>query len=128
MARTKHPGQAGRIVWHTAFMLSPEGAAKLDETAGRLSKQRPPGLIAVVMTGKMKSVLRITTHTIGREARITGAASEEDARDLSLILMSGSLEAELGSDLKGTSGRGEVESFTYYGTREAVAPQLQKLR
>ena len=122
------PGGTPGDAWHTAFVLSREGVKRLDEAARRLSQQRPPGLAAIVLDGEVTSTPRVTTQAMGREAMITGMATEVEARDLAKILLSGSLEVELGNVSKGPRARREPESLEYYGSPESRAPRLRKLR
>jgi hypothetical protein len=85
----------------TVFRVNDAGLRRLEPVAGPL---------AVVMTGRIKVVARVKIGA-GGLARIVG----DDASELALILMSGSVALDLGSQVNGTPQLRRPESLTYYG-------------
>src|SRR5204863_10208516 len=79
----------GGAQWVIAFELDAEGAKLFDEVAERLNNQRPPGLLAIALDGKVKSAPAVHSPSFRGKGRISGAKSYEDARGLSIILKSG---------------------------------------
>jgi preprotein translocase subunit SecD len=89
--RNAQPGQdqtTGR--WETNFVLGQDGARRFERfTEANIGKR-----LAVVLDNQIKSVAVIESR-IGDSGRITGAASQQDASDLSLVLRAGSLPASI---------------------------------
>jgi SecD/SecF fusion protein len=83
------------VEWITTFELDAEGSKRFDEAAKKLYHERPPGMIAIVMNDALRSMPAVRAETFGGHGQITGAKSEQDARDLSIVLRSGSLPAEI---------------------------------
>jgi SecD/SecF fusion protein len=102
----------GGARWVTSFNLDAEGAKMFDEAAERLYHQRPPGLIVIMLDGKVKSAPAVQSPSFHGTGQISGAKDQQDAKDLSIILRSGSLPAPIGSL---TGGPGKPESETFVG-------------
>lgn len=89
--RNAQPGQdqtTGR--WETNFVLGQDGARRFERfTEANIGKR-----LAVVLDSQIKSVAVIESR-IGDSGRITGAGSQQDASDLSLVLRAGSLPASI---------------------------------
>jgi SecD/SecF fusion protein len=90
----QHMGIRG-VEWVTSFELDAEGSKRFDEAAKRLYHERPPGMIAIVMNDKLRSMPAVRAETFGGHGQITGARDEKDARELAIVLRSGSLPAEI---------------------------------
>jgi preprotein translocase subunit SecD len=85
----------GGARWVVAFELNAEGAKLFDDAAEKLYAMRPPGLIAILLDGALKSAPAVQSPSFRGRGQISGAKSREDAADLSLILTSGALPAPL---------------------------------
>jgi len=96
--------------WVTSFTLNAEGAKMFDEAAEKLYNQRPPGLIVIMLDGKVKSAPAVQSPAFHGHGQISGAKDQNDAKELSIILRSGSLPAPIGS-LEGGPGKPESETF-----------------
>ncbi len=88
------PG-AGRD-WYVAFDLDPVGARLFDEAAAVLYERRPPGLLAIVLDGQVRSAPAVQAPKLGGSGRITGMKGEKEAKDLAITLSHGPLPAPLG--------------------------------
>jgi SecD/SecF fusion protein len=100
----------GGAKWVTAFELDVEGAKMFDEAAYTLYNQRPPGLIVIMLDGKVKSAPAVQSPSFHGRGQISGAKDQNDAKELSIILRSGSLPAPIGS-IAGGPGKPESETF-----------------
>jgi SecD/SecF fusion protein len=100
----------GGARWVTSFTLNAEGAKMFDEAAERLYNQRPPGLIVIMLDGKVKSAPAVQSPSFRGHGQISGAKDQNDAKELSIILKSGSLPAPIGS-ISGGPGKPESETF-----------------
>lgn len=100
----------GGIRWVTSFELNAEGAKMFDDAAERLFNQRPPGLIVIMLDGKVKSAPAVQSASFRGRGQISGAKDQNDAKELSIILRSGSLPAPIGS-INGGAGKPESETF-----------------
>jgi preprotein translocase subunit SecD len=89
------PGDPG---WSVAFELDAKGATKFDETAAVLYARRPPGMIAILLDGKLHSAPAVMTTAFGGSGRITGVGGEREAKDLAIILTTGALPVPLGQE------------------------------
>jgi preprotein translocase subunit SecD len=87
---------AGGTRWVTAFEMNAEGARLFDEAAAELYEMRPPGLLAILLDGELKSCPAIQSPRFKGRGQISGAKSAEDARSLAIILRSGVLPVRLG--------------------------------
>jgi len=74
--------------WVTTFTLSQEAAGRF----GRFTEANIGNRLAIVLDGRVRSAPTIEAR-IEDHGQITGAASEQDAFDLALVLRSGSLPA-----------------------------------
>jgi SecD/SecF fusion protein len=102
--------------WVTTFTLDAEGAKMFDEAAEKLYNQRPPGLIVIMLDSKVKSAPAVQSPSFRGHGQISGAKDQADAKELSIILRSGSLPAPIGTRLKdGTPVPGRPESETFVG-------------
>lgn len=88
----------GGVRWDTSFELDAEGARRFDEAAERLHQQRPPGRIVVLLDGEVKSAPVVQSPSFHGRGRISGAKDQKEAKDLAIILRSGSLPAPIGSE------------------------------
>jgi SecD/SecF fusion protein len=88
----------GGARWVTSFELDADGAKRFDEAAKILYNERPQGLIAIVLDGKLRSAPVVQSDSFGGRGQISGAKDESDAKDLSIILRSGSLPGEMRLD------------------------------
>jgi len=100
----------GGARWVTSFTLNTEGAKMFDDAAARLYDQRPPGLIVIMLDGKVKSAPAVQSPAFHGHGQISGAKDQNDAKELSIILRSGSLPAPIGS-IEGGPGKPESETF-----------------
>ncbi len=87
-SRPSQDPQTGR--WETSFVLSQDGARRFERhTESNIGKQ-----LAIVLDGRIRSA-PVIEGKISDSGRIMGAASQQDAADLSLVLKAGSLPASL---------------------------------
>src|SRR5579862_6252425 len=100
----------GGARWVTSFTLNTEGAKMFDDAAARLYDQRPAGLIVIMLDGKVKSAPAVQSPSFHGHGQISGAKDQNDAKELAIILRSGSLPAPIGS-LEGGAGKPESETF-----------------
>jgi len=100
----------GGARWVTSFELDAEGAKMFDDAAEKLYNQRPPGLIVIMLDGKVKSAPAVQSPSFRGRGQISGAKDQNDAKELSIILRSGSLPAPIGS-ISGGPGKPESETF-----------------
>ena len=121
----RNPNGAPNDAWHTVLVLSPEVTKSFNEAAHRLSQATPPGMVAIVLDGQVDLTPRITTNVINKELRITGSATEMEARTLAIILLSGTRDVTFGSSTQGSSHFATFETLKYYGKPETKAPQLR---
>ncbi|MBI3854192.1 MAG: protein translocase subunit SecD, partial [Planctomycetes bacterium] len=105
----------GGARWVTSFELDVEGAKMFDEAAFNLYNQRPPGLIVIMLDGKVKSAPAVQSPAFHGRGQISGAKDQNDAKELSIILRSGSLPAPIGSFENGQALPGKPESETFVG-------------
>jgi preprotein translocase subunit SecD len=88
--RTAHaatdPDSPGR--WETSFTLSQDGARRFEKFTGANIGNR----LAVVLDNQIRSVATIQS-AISDSGRINGLASEEESKDLALVLNAGALPA-----------------------------------
>jgi SecD/SecF fusion protein len=101
----------GGARWVTSFELNAEGAKMFDDAAERLYNQRPPGLIVIILDNTVKSAPAVQSASFRGRGQISGAKDQNDAKELSIILKSGSLPAPIG----GSAGPGKPESETFVG-------------
>lgn len=103
------------LSWVTSFELDAEGAVLFDRAAKELYNRNPPGLIAILMDGVVRSAPAVQSESFRGRGQISGAGSEEEAKDLAIILRSGGLPAPLGGLRAGVKTPGEPESERPYG-------------
>jgi SecD/SecF fusion protein len=90
--------QMGSSQWVTTFELDADGAKFFDEAAARLYSYKPnPGMIAILLDKKLKSMPVVQSAHFGGHGQISGAKSEQEARELAIVLKSGALPADIGS-------------------------------
>jgi preprotein translocase subunit SecD len=104
--------------WVTSFVLDADGSKRFDLVAKELYNRRPPGLLGIVLDGDLKSLPAVQSSTFHGRGQISGAKSEQDARDLSAILRGGELVIPLGSRRDGKDLPGTPESERPYGPRK----------
>jgi len=108
----------GGATWETTFALDTDGAKFFDEAAARLFSYKPePGMIAIVLDGKLKSFPRVNSGSFGGRGVITGAKNEQEAKELAIVLKSGALPAPIGKfgDDGRTKIQGQPEAETFVG-------------
>ncbi len=86
--RNARPGRGEMQRWETNFVLSKEGARRF----ARFTEANIGNHLAIVLDGQVRSAPRIDAR-IEDSGRITGAANEQEASDLALVLREGSLPA-----------------------------------
>lgn len=95
-AEAREETASGGARWVTAFEMTPEGARLFDEAAEKLSRMRPPGLLAILFDGAVKSIPVVQGASFQGHAQISGAKDKDDAADLAIMMMSGELPVPLG--------------------------------
>ena len=86
--RNSRPGRDEFGKWETDFTLSQDAANRF----GRFTEANVGNRLAIVLDGKVRSAPTIQSR-IDDSGRITGAANEQEAADLAVVLKSGSLPA-----------------------------------
>jgi len=86
----------GGARWVTSFELDAEGAKRFDEAAEKLYNQRPPGLLAIMLDGELKSAPAVQSPAFHGRGQISGAQDAQAAKDLAIVLRSGKLPVPLG--------------------------------
>lgn len=86
--RNARPGRDEFGKWETDFTLSQEAARRF----GRFTEANVGNRLAIVLDGQVRSAPTIQSR-IDDSGRITGAANEQEAADLSIVLKAGSLPA-----------------------------------
>ena len=86
--RNARPGRDEFGKWETDFTLSQEAARRF----GRFTEANVGNRLAIVLDGQVRSAPTIQSR-IDDSGRITGAANEQEAADLSIVLRAGSLPA-----------------------------------
>jgi preprotein translocase subunit SecD len=86
--RNARPSRGEMGKWETDFMLSKDGARRF----ARFTEANIGNRLAIVLDGQVRSAPTIQNR-IEDSGRITGAANEQDAADLALVLREGSLPA-----------------------------------
>ncbi|MEO8658615.1 MAG: protein translocase subunit SecD [Bryobacteraceae bacterium] len=88
--RNSRPEQDQSGKWETGFTLTQDAKGRF----GRFTEANIGNRLAIVMDNQVRSAPTIQAR-IEDQGRITGATSQQDAADLSLILRSGSLPASI---------------------------------
>jgi preprotein translocase subunit SecD len=88
--RNSRPEQDQTGKWETGFTLTQDAKGRF----GRFTEANIGNRLAIVMDNQVRSAPTIQAR-IEDQGRITGATSQQDAADLSLILRSGSLPASI---------------------------------
>ena len=86
--RNARPGRDEFGKWETEFTLSQDAA----ERFGRFTEANIGNRLAIVLDGQVRSAPTIQCR-IEDSGRITGAANEQEASDLAMVLKAGSLPA-----------------------------------
>jgi preprotein translocase subunit SecD len=86
--RDARPTQDEYGKWETSFVLSQESKGRF----GRFTEANVGKRLAIVLDGQIRSA-PVIQNRIEDSGRITGAASNQDASDLALVLRAGSLPA-----------------------------------
>jgi preprotein translocase subunit SecD len=126
VVRSKHIQEAepreeivpGGKRWVTSFVLDAEGAKRFDAAAKELYERRPAGLLGIVLDGELKSMPAVQSPVFHGRGQISGAKSEEDARDLAAILRGGELVVPLGSRRDGKDLPGVPEFERPFGPKK----------
>jgi preprotein translocase subunit SecD len=88
--RNARPQQGEFGKWETAFTLNQDAARRF----GRFTETHIGKRLAIVLDGNVRSAPTIQNR-IDDSGRITGAADQQDASDLALVLRAGSLPASV---------------------------------
>jgi len=86
--RNARPGRDEFQKWETDFTLGRDGARRF----ARFTEANVGNRLAIILDGQVRSAPTIQSR-IEDSGRITGAANQQDASDLALVLQSGSLPA-----------------------------------
>jgi preprotein translocase subunit SecD len=105
----------GSSQWVTTFELDAEGARLFDEAAKILFNMKPRGMIAILLDGRLRSAPVIMSDHFDGHGQISGAKSEQEAKDLAITLQSGPLPARLGRMKGGVFVPGEPEAERRFG-------------
>lgn len=82
--------------WAVDFTMTGEGTPQFDELATELVSLPPPmNQLGIVLDGVVVSAPTIQTGAFGGQGQITGDFTEEEAKDLALVLRFGALPVEL---------------------------------
>ena len=82
--------------WAVDFTLTGEGAPQFDQIASELVATPPPGnQLGIVLDGVVVSAPTIQTGNFGGRGQISGDFTEQEAKDLALVLRFGALPVEL---------------------------------
>lgn len=82
--------------WAVNFTMTSEGTPQFDQLAAQLVSMPPPNnQLGIVLDGVVVSAPTIQTGSFGGQGQITGDFSEEEAKDLALVLRFGALPVEL---------------------------------
>lgn len=81
--------------WSVSFELDENGSRAFDEAAEKLFARRPPGMIAILLDGKLHSAPVVQTTKFGGSGRITSVGGEREAKELAASLVSGPLPLEI---------------------------------
>ncbi len=79
-----------------AFSLHDNGSKLFDESAARLHARTPKGRIAIILDGTIVSMPRVIAEKFNGHGTITGGFNANSAKDLAIILRSGSLPVAIG--------------------------------
>ncbi len=88
--RDARPSQDEYGKWETSFVLSQDAKGRF----GRFTEANIGNRLAIVLDGQVRTAPTIQNR-IDDQGRITGAASQQDASDLALVLRAGSLPARV---------------------------------
>jgi hypothetical protein len=80
--------------WVVEFRLWPEAAKRFETLAARLSRDEPPGMIAILVNGRLVAVPAVRSESFGDRVAITGLA-EAEAESLGRALGAGGLPGPL---------------------------------
>jgi preprotein translocase subunit SecD len=86
----------GRRDWFVAFDLDEAAAKAFDAVAAELFRQRPPGMLAIVLDGRVLSIPAVQTDRFGGHGRLVGVGGETECRELAIVLSQVPLPAALG--------------------------------
>lgn len=82
--------------WAVDFTMTDEGSPQFDELASELVALPPPGnQLGIVLDGVVVSAPTIQTGNFGGQGQISGDFTEQEAKDLGLVLRFGALPVEL---------------------------------
>jgi len=101
--------------WTTFVEVDDAGARRLDEAAKELYHRRPPGLIAILLDGRLRSIPAVQSESFGGHATITALKNEAEAQAFSVVLKAGSLPVPLGRLKDGKPEPGEPELLRFLG-------------
>ena len=87
---------ANTNAWAVDFTMTDEGGPQFDTLAAELVSQPPPGnQLGIVLDGVVVSAPTIQTGNFGGRGQISGDFTEDEAKDLALVLRFGALPVEL---------------------------------
>lgn len=90
-AETRQSLDQFSVTWGVSIELLPEAAAAFDTLAARLHARRPPGLVAIVLDGRIVSMPVIVADRFGGKLQIVGAKDEREARAWAAVITGGEL-------------------------------------
>jgi preprotein translocase subunit SecD len=103
--------------WSVSLEFTREGSRDWDRVAAQCFNREavcPTGRLAIVLDGVVQSSPTIQTPNFGGRAEITGDFTQDDARDLALVLRFGSLPVQLETateqSVSATLGRDSLEA------------------
>ncbi|MHC4608226.1 MAG: protein translocase subunit SecD, partial [Planctomycetota bacterium] len=99
-----------QLEYEVAFELNQRGAALFDEAAKKLYHQSPRGMLAIIIDGRLKCAPTVQSPKFGGRGVIYGGYTKDEAKDLAIVLKSGSLPMPIGSTDHGP-GVPEAENF-----------------
>jgi preprotein translocase subunit SecD len=86
----------GNAGWQVDFTLSKNGSKKFGDATTRITTQQPPmNQLAIVLDGVIQSSPTVQSAITGGSGVITGSFTEQQAKNLAVVLNSGSLPVEL---------------------------------
>jgi preprotein translocase subunit SecD len=114
-SRAQQDPGIGGSAWATTFELDSDGARRFDVAAESLYREKPPGRIAILFDGVLKSAPAVMSPSFGGHGQISGAKTEEEAKELAILLKSGPLPARLGRMKDGVFVPGEPVEERRFG-------------
>lgn len=82
-------------MWMVSIELHPRAAVAFDAAAKKAYHQRPPGLVAIVVDGRLVSMPSIRAEAFGGNLMVSGAKDEKEARAWAALWAGGELRCLL---------------------------------